>query len=55
MIDLKQLQNSLSDEYIIELVTELGSDEYKDTSDAIIFKTICHNHDSDEASLKLYY
>ena len=55
MIDLKELQLSLSNEYIIELVSELGSDEYKETDDAIIFKTICHNHSCDDASLKLYY
>jgi hypothetical protein len=55
MIDLKELEQSLTDERIIELVTELGSDDYKDTPNAIIFKTICHNIDSTEASLKLYY
>lgn len=55
MIDLKELQLSLPNEYIIELVSELGSDEYKETDDAIIFKTICHNHSCDDASLKLYY
>jgi hypothetical protein len=55
MIDLKELEQSLDDERIIELVMELGSDEYKDTPNAIIFKTICHNIDPAEASLKLYY
>lgn len=55
MIDLKELENSLTDERIIELVTELGSDEYRETDSAIIFKTICHNCDSEDSSFKLYF
>ena len=55
MIDLKDLANKLTDERIIELVTQLGSDEYQNTEKAIIFKTICHNVDASEASMKLYY
>lgn len=55
MIDLKELEENLSPEDIIRLVEELGSTEYKETSDAIIFKTICHNYDADTASFKLYY
>ena len=53
MIDLKDLANKLTDERIIELVTQLGSDEYQNTEKAIIFKTICHNVDASEASMKL--
>lgn len=55
MINLKELENSLTEERVIELVTELGSDEYRETDSAIIFKTICHNHDVEDASFKLYY
>ena len=55
MIDLKKLADNLTNEKIIELVTKLGSDEYQDTEKAIIFKTICHNVDATEASMKLYY
>ena len=40
---------------VIELMTKLGADRYKETKDAVIFPTICHNIDSSEASLKLYY
>ena len=47
-INLKELNDSLTPEKIIQLVTELGSDEYIDKGDYIIFKTICHN-------LKIYY
>lgn len=55
MIDLKELELSLSNERIIELVSDLGSPEYKETPDAIIFKTICHNENCDDASFKLYF
>jgi hypothetical protein len=49
------LVNQLTPKDIIELMTKLGADRYKETKDAILFPTICHNIDSDEASLKLYY
>ena len=39
-ITLKELNDSLTPEKIIQLVTELGSDEYIDKGDYIIFKTI---------------
>lgn len=55
MSKLIDIANNLSNEKIIDLMTELGSDEYRITNNAIIFKTICHNHDSTEASMKLYY
>lgn len=54
-ITLKELKESLTTERIIQLVTELGSDEYVDRENYIIFKTICHNVDASDASLKLYY
>ena len=54
-INLTDLQNSLPPSKIIQLVTALGSDEYVEKEDYIIFKTICHNEDSQNASLKLYY
>ena len=52
---LKELNNSLTPERIIELVTQLGSDEYIEKDNYIIFKTICHNADAADASMKLYY
>ena len=55
MIDLKQLANSLSNEKIIELVTNLGADRYEEKNDCIIFPTICHNESPEDASMKLYY
>lgn len=55
MIDLNILEESLTDEKVIELLTFLGNDEYIDKDDCIIFKTICHNEKAEDASLKLYY
>lgn len=55
MIDLTVLEKKLSSERVIELVTELGSDNYIEKADFIQFKTICHNYDPEEASMKLYY
>ena len=55
MIDLKKLKEQLTPEDIIELVTYLGADRYNQRKGCIMFPTICHNIDSEEASLKLYY
>ncbi|MBR4890520.1 MAG: hypothetical protein IKU15_04455 [Clostridia bacterium] len=55
MSDLKDLMNSLSNEEIIDIMTKLGADRFEETGNAIIFPTICHNHDAAEASMKLYY
>lgn len=54
-VDLKQLISELSDERIIELVYSLGGNQHIEKNDCIIFQTICHNADPDEASMKLYY
>lgn len=55
MIDYQKIIEELEDDKIIQLMTELGADRYKDTDKAIIFPTICHNIDGSEASMKLYY
>lgn len=54
-LTLKELVDSLTTERVIELVTEFGSDEYVDKGSYIVFKTICHNIDPADASMKLYY
>ena len=54
-LTLKELADSLTTERVIELVTDLGSDEYVDKGSYIVFKTICHNADPADASMKLYY
>lgn len=55
MLDLNKIKDSLTPEEVINLVTELGSDTYIEKEDCIIFKTICHNINPDDASMKLYY
>lgn len=55
MSDLKDLMNSLTNEEIIDIMTKLGADRFEEKGNAIIFPTICHNHDSADASMKLYY
>lgn len=55
MINLKNLRNSLTDERIIEILKSIGGTEYRDTNDALIFKTICHNINENDGSFKLYY
>lgn len=55
-IDLTELQKTITKEQIINLMAALGVDEYDDSKEGhIIFPTICHNEDIDEASMKLYY
>lgn len=52
---LQELVQSLSNERIIEIMQELGVDNYIEKNDSIIFPTLCHNYHIDEASMKLYY
>lgn len=55
MSELNELVKNLSNEQIIDIMTSLGADRYEQTNNAIIFPTICHNHDAAESSMKLYY
>ena len=55
MNDLTEIANNLSSEQIISLVTKLGADRYEEKNNCIIFPTICHNANSEDASMKLYY
>ena len=55
LIDYAEITANLRDEDIIRLMESLGADRYRDTPNAIIFPTICHNEVSSEASMKLYY
>ena len=54
-MDYQKVINELQDKDVINLLLSLGADRYKETADAIIFPTICHNVDAAEASMKLYY
>lgn len=51
----EEVRQSLTDEQIIKLVQSLGADRYQNLDSYIIFPTICHNEDPDQASMKLYY
>lgn len=53
--DFQNIIDNLSEEKIIQLMNQLGATRYKETSEAIIFPTICHNTDEHNASMKLYY
>ena len=54
-MNYREIIDGLQDKDIINLMTKLGADRYKETDEAIIFPTICHNADCAEASMKLYY
>lgn len=47
--------SNLTEQDIIDLMKYFGVTNYKMTPEAIIFPTICHNIDIDNASMKLYY
>ena len=55
MIDYKSIIDNLDTESIIELMKRLGISQYIDKPDCVIFNTICHNEDANEAKMKLYY
>ena len=55
MIDYKGIINNLKDDAIINLMKQLGVTNYIEKDDYIIFPTICHNINTEEASMKLYY
>ena len=54
-MDYKEIIDNLKISSVIELMTRLGADRYKEEENQIIFPTICHNEHSDEASMKLYF
>lgn len=54
-MEIKELVNNLSTTQIIDLMTSLGAERYQKVNNAIVFPTICHNINPNEASMKLYY
>ena len=54
-MDYREIIDNLKDSAVIELMTKLGADRYKEEDTHIIFPTICHNENAAEASMKLYY
>ena len=55
MSQLTEMAQNLPTSRVIELMTDLGATQHMETNNAVIFPTICHNHDADDASMKLYY
>lgn len=55
MIDYQKIIDNLKDDKVIEMMKRLGADEYIEKENEIIFPTICHNINADDASMKLYY
>ena len=54
-MDYKAIIEGLNDKAVISLMERLGVDRYEDKGTHLIFPTICHNVDSSEASMKLYF
>ena len=55
MIDYKSIIEQLNTQKVINLMETLGATDYIEKPGYVIFPTICHNEDSEEASMKLYY
>ena len=55
MIDYQEIIDNLETNKVIDLMCQLGADNYIEKDNYIIFPTICHHEDPSEASLKLYY
>ena len=55
MIDYEQLIENLDDDLVIQMMVNFGSEDYIEKDGYIQFKTICHNDNTVEASMKLYY
>ena len=51
----QNLIDKIEDEQVINLMVRLGAENYRDSGNALIFPTICHNEDAEKASQKLYY
>jgi len=55
LIDYKAIIEQLDTKKVIQLMEKLGVDNYIEKPGYVIFPTVCHNEDADEASMKLYY
>ena len=55
MINYEEINENINSDLVIKLMEQLGADRYQEKENCIIFPTICHNINSNEASLKLYF
>lgn len=54
-MDYEEIISNLDTESVISLMEKLGADRHSDRGAYVVFPTICHNIDSSEASMKLYF
>ena len=54
-MDYQSIVDNLKVSSVIELMEKLGATRWRDEGTHIVFPTICHNIDPDEASMKLYF
>lgn len=54
-MNYEEIIDNLTEQDIIDLMAYFGVHNYRNTPDALIFPTICHNIDVESASMKLYY
>ena len=54
-MDYQSIIDNLKISSVIDLMTKLGADRWRDEGTHIVFPTICHNTDASEASMKLYF
>ena len=54
-MNYEEIIDGLQIESVIKLMESLGVDRYEEKENCIIFPTICHNINADEASMKLYF
>lgn len=54
-MDYEEIISTLNIDSVIDLMQKLGATRYYDRGSYLIFPTICHNLDADDASMKLYF
>ena len=54
-MNYEEIIDDLTEQDIISLMEYFGVKNYQNKPEALIFPTICHNNDIDNASMKLYY
>lgn len=54
-MDYKEIIDNLKVSSVKELMKRLGAEAVKEDETQIIFPTVCHNGDGEEASPKLYF
>ena len=53
--ELKYIANNLDSEKVLALIKKLGITRFIEKESCVIFPTVCHHINEDDASMKLYY